>query len=69
MNVFQLLKEIQVATLAARERTGLNIATKADRGVMHIEVVSYDAKGIATIVPVSSRAVPLNKVVEVLNAI
>lgn len=69
MNVLQLLKEIQIATLAARERTGLNIATKVDRGVMHIEVVGYNAKGVSTITPVSTRAVPLSKVVEVLNAI
>jgi len=57
--MFELLKKIQAATLAARERTGdKTIATQAKAGKTQIIRVTYDAKGKATITPVSDWMSP-----------
>ena len=53
------LKQIQVATIEARTRLNdSRIATQAKAGKVQITRVTYDAKGKATVTPVSDWMAP-----------
>lgn len=61
--------KLQSATLAARTRTGdKTISTSANKGLVRVERVTYNPRGIATISPLSAD-LPMAKAVEFLNAI
>lgn len=67
--VFQQLREIQAATLAARARLNdKTIGTQAKAGALQVIRVTYDAKGKATIVPVSGF-VSHAEALEILNTL
>ncbi|MDE1997976.1 MAG: hypothetical protein KGI52_03500 [Burkholderiales bacterium] len=57
--MFELVKKIQAATLAARERTGdKTIGTHAKDGKTQIIRVSYDDSGKSSVTPVGDWMAP-----------
>ena len=63
------LLELQLATIAARSRTGdQSIATSAANDTIRIERVVYGAGGKSMVTPLS-KALPFDAAVKALNAL
>lgn len=66
--MFQLLAQIQSATRAARQRTGIaGLGTRVSNGRMQIVDVIYDESGESTVTPLSGW-VPTAGIVAALEA-
>lgn len=65
--IFQQLREVQSATLAARTRLNdKTIGTQAKAGKLQVVRVTYNAKGRSTVTPVSDFMTH-NEVINALN--